>query len=50
MFRLLRTFILVLFAFEAAMLFERESRQETCEAGAGLWIENICVGSELTND
>ncbi len=48
MFRLLRTLILVMFAFVAGMLFERESRQETCQDGGGLWIENICDGPEFT--
>lgn len=47
MFRLLRTIILVMFAFVAGMLFEREGRQATCENGGGLWIENICVGPEF---
>lgn len=47
MFRLLRTIILVMFAFVAGMLFEREGKQTRCEKGGGLWIENICVGSEL---
>ncbi len=47
MFRLLRIFILVMFAFVAGMLFEREGRQGLCESGGGLWIENICVGQEF---
>lgn len=47
MFRLFRTFLLVLVAFVAGMLYEREGRRETCENGGGLWIENICVGPEL---
>ena len=46
MFRLLRTLILVMFAFIAGMLFEREGYQAICEDGGGLWIENICVGPE----
>ena len=50
MFRLLRTLILVMFAFVAGMLYERESRRDTCERGGGLWIENICVGPEFSND
>jgi hypothetical protein len=50
MFRLLRTIILVMFAFVAGMLFERDGRRGTCEDGGGLWIENICVGTELTNE
>lgn len=47
MFRLLRTLILVMFAFVAGMLFEREGKQGRCESSGGLWIEDICVGSEL---
>lgn len=47
MFRLLRTLILVMFAFIAGMLFEREGYQTICEDGGGLWIENICVGPEF---
>lgn len=47
MFRLLRTIILVMFAFVAGMLFEREGSQGICEGGGGLWIENICVGPEF---
>ncbi len=50
MFRLLRTLILVMFAFVAGMLYERQGRQETCEAGGGLWIENICLAAEMIND
>jgi len=47
MFRLLRTLILVMFAFIAGMLYEREGRQATCEGGGGLWIGNMCVGPEF---
>ena len=47
MFRLLRTLILVMIAFIAGMLYEREGRQQICENGGGLWIEDICVGREL---
>ena len=47
MFRLLRTMILVMIAFVAGMLYEREGRQAICENGGGLWIENICVGPDL---
>ena len=47
MFRLLRTLILVTAAFIAGMLYEREGRQQICERGGGLWIEDICVGKEL---
>ncbi|WP_199910718.1 hypothetical protein [Loktanella sp. Alg231-35] len=48
MFRLLRTLILVMFAFVAGMLFEREGRKDTCQNGGGLWVENICVGVDLS--
>jgi hypothetical protein len=47
MFRLLRTLILVTAAFIAGMLYERDGRQQICERGGGLWIEEICVGREL---
>jgi hypothetical protein len=50
MFRLLRTIILVMFAFVAGMLFEREGKRDTCQTGGGLWVENICVGVDLSND
>jgi hypothetical protein len=43
MFRLLRTLILVMFAFVAGMLFERQSQRETCEITGGQWIRNICL-------
>jgi hypothetical protein len=48
MFRLLRTLILVMIAFIAGMLYEREGSQDICQNGGGLWIENICVGPEFT--
>lgn len=50
MFRLLRTLFLVIFAFIAGMLFERDASRDVCENGGGLWIEDICVGPEFTND
>jgi hypothetical protein len=46
MFRLLRTLILVMFAFVAGMLFERSKAKDICQNGGGLWITNICVGVE----
>ena len=46
MFRLLRTIILVMFAFVAGMLFERENARETCEALGNLWVMDVCVGME----
>jgi hypothetical protein len=50
MFRLLRTIILVMFAFVLGMLFEREGSRDVCQNGVGLWIENICVGVDISND
>jgi hypothetical protein len=50
MFRLLRTLILVMFAFVAGMLFERSNAQGVCETGGSLWISNICVGLDLSNE
>ena len=47
MFRLIRTIIVATFAFIAGMLYERGGQKHICEAGGGLWIENICVGAEL---
>ncbi|WP_439153863.1 hypothetical protein [Yoonia sp.] len=47
MFRLLRMFILVMFAFVAGMLFERGRSEDICRSGGGLWISNICVGVDL---
>jgi hypothetical protein len=46
MFRLLRTIILVMFAFVAGMLFERDNAKGICENGGSLWVSNICVGVE----
>lgn len=50
MFRLLRTFILVMFAFVAGLLYERSGQQEICENGGGLWISNICLAAEMINE
>ena len=50
MFRLLRTIILVMFAFVAGMLFERNNAKAICEDGGSLWLSNICVGVELGNE
>ena len=47
MFRLLRTIILVMFAFVAGMLYERQGSQEICESSGGMWIENTCLGSDF---
>ncbi|MFQ1699619.1 hypothetical protein ACJ5NV_03380 [Loktanella agnita] len=47
MFRLLRLIILVMFAFVAGMLFERNKAEEICRNGGGLWLSDICVGVEL---
>jgi len=47
MFRLLRTIILVMFAFVAGMLFERSNAREACEALGSLWIMDVCIGTEL---
>lgn len=47
MFRLLRTIILVMFAFVAGMLFERNATEERCRNGGGLWVSDICIGVEL---
>lgn len=47
MFRLLRTLFLVMFAFVAGMLYERDGRGDRCAAAGGLWVENICIGVEL---
>ncbi|WP_416318781.1 hypothetical protein [Yoonia sp.] len=47
---MLRTFILVMFAFVAGMLYERSSQQEICENGGGLWISNICLAAEMINE
>lgn len=46
MFRLVRTIILVMFAFVAGMLFERNNARESCEFVGGLWIMDVCVGME----
>lgn len=46
MFRLVRTIILVMFAFVAGMLFERNNAQGICEDAGSLWVSNICVGLE----
>ncbi len=50
MFRLLRTLILVMVAFVAGMLHERQGQQTACESGGGLWIEDICLAAEMIND
>lgn len=50
MFRLLRLILLVIAAFVAGMLYERDGSRAICENGGGLWIEDICVGPEYTND
>ncbi|WP_375254562.1 hypothetical protein [Yoonia sp.] len=50
MFRLLRLIFMLIAAFVAGMLYERDGRRTICENGGGLWIENICVGPEFTND
>jgi hypothetical protein len=50
MFRLLRTIILVMFAFVAGMLFERNNAQALCESSGSLWISKICVGVDLDNE
>ncbi|WP_296423270.1 hypothetical protein [Yoonia sp.] len=50
MFRLLRLMILTMLAFVAGMMFERSNARENCETGTGLWISNICVGLDITND
>jgi hypothetical protein len=50
MFRLLRTLILVMIAFVAGVLYERNNARETCAAGGGLWLLDICIGPEYTND
>lgn len=49
MFRLLRTIILVMFAFVAGMLFERSNNEDVCRNGGGLWISDICVGVDLND-
>ncbi|ARU02010.1 hypothetical protein LOKVESSMR4R_02716 [Yoonia vestfoldensis] len=50
MFRLLRLVILVLVAFLAGMIYERQGQQEICENGGGLWVSNICLAAEMIND
>lgn len=50
MFRLLRLIIFTAFAFVAGVLYERSNAKAACEAGGGLWIDDICVGQELIND
>ncbi len=50
MFRLLRTFILVMVAFVAGMMYERQGQQDICENGGGLWVANICLAAEMIND
>ena len=47
MFRLLRLIIFTAFAFIAGVLYERSNAEEACNAGGGLWIDNICVGRDL---
>ncbi|WP_341366911.1 hypothetical protein [Yoonia sp. BS5-3] len=46
MFRLIRTIILVMFAFVAGILFERSKAEENCRNVGGLWIYDICIGME----
>ena len=46
MFRLIRLIILVMFAFVAGMLYERDQAEDRCINGGGLWIAKICVGVE----
>jgi hypothetical protein len=50
MFRLLRLIIFTGCAFIAGVLYERNNAQTACNEGGGLWIDNICVGTELVND
>lgn len=50
MFRFLRTFILVMVAFVAGMMYERQGQQDICENGGGLWVSNICLAAEMIND
>ncbi|XOY56815.1 MAG: hypothetical protein ACMUJK_03555 [Rhodobacterales bacterium] len=50
MFRLLRTFILVMVAFVAGMMYERQGQQGICENGGGLWVSNICLAAEMINE
>jgi hypothetical protein len=50
MFRLLRLFILLCIAFVAGMLHERQSQQDRCTMGGGLWVSNICLAAEMLND
>jgi hypothetical protein len=50
MFRLIRTLILVIFAFVAGILYERQAQRAACVQGGGLWIENICLAAEMINE
>ncbi|WP_342076545.1 hypothetical protein [Yoonia sp. SS1-5] len=50
MFRLLRLIMFTMFAFVAGVFYERSNARTACEGGGGLWIDTICVGSELIND
>ncbi|MFN3663269.1 MAG: hypothetical protein ACK4TM_11040 [Yoonia sp.] len=47
---MLRTFILVMVAFVAGMLYERGGQREICENGGGLWVSNICLAAEMINE
>ncbi|MGD1880706.1 MAG: hypothetical protein ACFB11_00080 [Paracoccaceae bacterium] len=44
MFRLFRTLILVLVAFVAGILFERQAIAERCETAGGTLQDSICRG------
>ncbi|MEL6242274.1 MAG: hypothetical protein AAFV87_03435 [Pseudomonadota bacterium] len=42
MFRLIRTILLVLLAFVAGMLFERQSMAESCRDSGGRVADGLC--------
>jgi len=50
MFRLLRLIMFTAFAFIAGVLYERSNAQTACTNGGGLWIDTICVGTDLAHD
>ena len=45
MFRLLRTALLVMFAFVAGLLFERSQTAEACVAAGGTMSAGLCKGA-----
>ncbi|MEX0340024.1 MAG: hypothetical protein AB3N11_13410 [Arenibacterium sp.] len=50
MLRLVRTIVLLMIAFVAGLLFERDRVQTACTAAAGEWRAGTCLGSEISHD